>query len=99
MCHVPSSEGFHSAEDTYIQSENGKDPVIRKLVQISEHGFVTFKDPDIGNQELDLNWKRLHNMAMPIANHQLLKITINGNWKNKHIKVNLGSMMFDNSMI
>jgi hypothetical protein len=71
-------EEFVSAADAYISGDNKKDPVIGKMVKTSEHGFVSFRDPDGDNHELNLNWKRLHNMAMPIVDFQL-------SWKTKPV--------------
>jgi hypothetical protein len=62
---------FVSVADAYIPGDNKKEPVIGKMVKISEHGFVSFCDPDGDDHELNLNWKRLRNMAMPIVNFQL----------------------------
>jgi hypothetical protein len=38
-------------------------------------------------------------MAMPIVNFQLSKIVIDGNWKNKPVHINLGTMILDNSVV
>ena len=99
LCHVPD-EGFVSAADYVVEgNEAAIDPVIGKLVQISLHGFVSFKDPDGDNRRLDLNWKRLRNMAQPIVDEQLAHLALMGNWENKTIKLNLGTMMLDNQTI
>jgi hypothetical protein len=100
LCHVPDA-GFNSAEDYFEEdTDPTSDPVIGRLVEISLHGFVTFKDPDGDNHHLDLNWKRLRNMAQPIVDEQLAHIAIMGKWmNNKPIEVNLGSMMLDNSVV
>jgi hypothetical protein len=52
------------AGDVHIPGDNQRDHVIGKLMKISEHGFVTFCDPDGDDHELNLNWKRLRSMAM-----------------------------------
>jgi hypothetical protein len=99
LCHIPD-EGFVSAEDYFTgENQNADDPVIGKLVEISLHGFVSFKDADGDNRRLDLNWKRLRNMAQPIVDEQLAHLALMGNWENKPIKVNLGTMMLDNQTI
>jgi hypothetical protein len=46
--------------DAYIPGDNQNDPVIGKFVKISEHGFVSFHDPDGDDHKLNLNSKRLH---------------------------------------
>jgi hypothetical protein len=84
LCHQLDEEEFMSAADAYIPGDNKKDPVIGKMVKISEHCFVSFRDPDGDNHELNQNWKQLCNMAMPIVvNFQLSKIVMDGNWKTK----------------
>jgi hypothetical protein len=94
-------EGFKSAEDYFNKEQDPMDdPVIGKLVEISLQGFISFKDPDGDNHRLDLNWKRLHNMAQPIVDKQLAHlVAIMGNWENKPIKFDLGSLMLDNQTI
>jgi hypothetical protein len=85
--------GFNSTEDSFKEDiDLMNDLVIGKLVEISLHGFVSFKDPNRDSHHLDLNWKRLCNMAQPVVDEQLAHIGIMGNWINKPIKVNLGSM-------
>jgi hypothetical protein len=69
------------------------------MVKISEHGFVSFLHLDKDDQELELNWKRLHQIVMPIINFQFLKIAIDGNWKTKPVHISLESMMLDNSVV
>jgi hypothetical protein len=46
LCH-PIDEKFACAADAYIPDDIWKDPVvIGKMVKISQHGFVSFKDQD-----------------------------------------------------
>jgi hypothetical protein len=84
LCHQ-LDEQFMLAADAYIPRDNKKELVIGKLVKISEPGFVSFLDPDRDHHELNLKWKRLRCMAMPIVDFQLVKIAIDGNWKTKPI--------------
>ena len=87
-------EGFRSAADAVRASDLEDDPVIGKLVD----GFVTIKHADGGNDKLALNWRSFCNMAMPIVEHQLAKVAINGMCLHRSIKVNLGTLMLDNSV-
>ena len=98
ICHVPDGD-FVSAKQTYKERESFVDPVIGQLVKITPHGFVSFKDPAGNDAELDLNWKRLRNMAWPIVNHQLAKIANDGKWRTQPGRVDLGTLMLDNSVI
>jgi hypothetical protein len=45
VCHQVD-EQFVLTANAYIPGDNQKDPVIGKLVKISEHGFVSFCGPD-----------------------------------------------------
>ncbi len=38
-------------------------------------------------------------MAMPTIDHQLAEVAIDGMWSKRSIKVNLGTLMLDNSVI
>jgi hypothetical protein len=98
LCH-PIDEKYACAADAYIPDEAQKDPVIGKMVQISQHGFVSFKDQDGDDHELNLNWKQLRNMAKPIVNFQLSKIAFEGSWKTKPVRINLGTILLDNTVI
>jgi hypothetical protein len=54
---------------------------------------VLFHDLDGSNEDLDLNWKRLHNMAYPLVDEQLAKLAMAGKWKNKPIHLDLGTFL------
>jgi hypothetical protein len=97
LCH-PNNEKFACAADAYIADNTREDPVIGKMVKISQHGFVSFKDQDGDNHdhELNLNWKRLRNMTKLIVDFQLSKIAFKGSWKTKSIRTNLGTFLLDN---
>jgi hypothetical protein len=61
---------------------------------------VSFHDLDGSDEDLDLNWKRTHNMAYPVVNEQLETMTMAGKWENKPtIHLDLGTLLLDNSII
>jgi hypothetical protein len=81
-----------------LKDEDG--PLIGKLVKILALGRVLFHDPPDGSDEdLDLNWKRLCSMAYPVVDEQLANMAIAGNWKNKPIHLDLGTLFLDNATI
>jgi hypothetical protein len=88
-------------EKLYDASKDADDPLIGKLVKTVGIGLggVTFHDPDGSDECLDLNWKRLRNMAYPVVDEQLAKIVMEGKWQNKPLRVDLGTLLLDNSTI
>jgi hypothetical protein len=62
-------------------------------------GGVSFHDPDGSDECLDLNWKRLRNMAYPVVDKQVAKIVMEGKWQNKPLRVDLGTLLLDHSTI
>jgi hypothetical protein len=61
LCHQLYEEFVWATDVYYIPGDNQRDPVIGKIVKISEHGFVSFCHRDGDDHKLNLNWKRLHN--------------------------------------
>jgi hypothetical protein len=90
---------FTSTEDQYDPKHDGSDPLIGKLVKISAMGEVSFHDPDGHEEELDLNWKRLRTMAQPVVDEQLAKLAMAGKWKKHPIRLQLGTLLLDNTTI
>jgi hypothetical protein len=75
------------------------DESIGKRVLINEFGVVSFVHPDGDAGELDLNWKRLRTMARPIVDEQLSKIVLSGNWEKSYLRVDLGTLVLDNTVV
>ncbi len=98
LCQIPDEE-FKSAKDFYNPHDDQLDIVIGKLVKISNKGEVTFYDQDGHASQLDLNWRRLRNMAKPIVDEQLSWIVFDGLWESKSIWVNLGTLLLDNNTV
>jgi hypothetical protein len=86
-------------EKIYNPSTEGNDPLIGKLVRVLSLGGVTFHDPDGCEEELDLNWKRLRNMAQPVVDEQLAKLAMEGKWKRSVVKLDLGFLLLDKDAI
>jgi hypothetical protein len=59
-------------------------------------GGVSFHDPDGYEDDLDLNWKRLRNMAQPVVDEQLAELAMTGR---KTIQLELGTQLLENSVI
>jgi hypothetical protein len=83
----------------YNPSTEGNDPLIGKLVKVLSLGGVTFHDPDGCEEELDLNWKRLRNMAQPVVDEQLAKLAMEGKWRRSAVQLDLGFLLLDNDAI
>ena len=98
MCNAPEAD-FEAAWNNNSPLGNLWDKAIGKKVVIDENGAVTFCHPDGHDTELDLNWKRLRSMAMPIMDEQLSRIVLDGMWKKKPVRVNLGTLMLDNNVV
>ena len=71
LCNAPEA-GFEAARKNNSPLGNLWDKAIGKKVLIDENGEVTFCHPDGDNIELDLNWKKLRSMDMPIMDNNCL---------------------------
>jgi hypothetical protein len=69
LCHIAEANGI-VAEKIYDPSIEGINPLIGKLVKILSLGGISFHDPDSHEEDLDLNWKRLRNMAQSVVDEQ-----------------------------
>ena len=99
LCQIQEDEFMTSAEDSHNPNDDVWDPVIGKKVIVSGKGVVSFRDQDGNHTRLDLNWRRLRNMAMPIVDEQLSKVALDGFWKVKPVRVNLGTLLLDNNVV
>jgi hypothetical protein len=64
-----------------------------------EEGVVMMEAPDESEQGIDLNWRRLRNMAQPIVDEQLGRLAMNKNWRDTLMKLNLGVFYVDTSVV
>jgi hypothetical protein len=94
-----AEENFTFPEKIYDPSKEGYDPLIGKRVKFPTLGGVTFHDPDGDSSSLDLNWKRLRNMAQPVVDEQLAKLAMSGKWTKQPIRLELGTLLLDNGVI
>jgi hypothetical protein len=76
-----------------------KDPIIGNLVKISHYNEISFKDQDGDANSLDLSWRHLRNIAWPIVDSQLARLAISGVWKMCRVRLNLGTLMINNTMV
>jgi hypothetical protein len=98
LCQLTDTD-FKSAADSFDPWDYLKDPIVGKLVQIAQTGAITFVDQDGGDNQQDLNWRRLRNLARPIVDEQLSKLAISGDWKTSKVKLHLGNLMIDNTIV
>jgi hypothetical protein len=86
-------------EKIYNPSTEGDDHLIGKLIKVLSLGGVTFHDLDGCEEDLDLNWKRLRNMAQPVVDEQLAKLAMEGKWKRSVVQLDLGFLLLDKDAI
>ena len=98
LCRL-NERDFKSAADAHDPYEYEKDNVVGKCVKISELGAITFLDEDGSQYCLDMNWRRLRNLAQPIVDEQLAKLAMRGDWKTNRVRLNLGTLMLDNRIV
>ena len=98
LCKVTDKE-FTSASDAHDPYEYEKDHVIGKFVKISELGAITLLDEDGSQDCLDMNWRRLRNLARPIVDEQLAKLAMVGDWRTNRVRLHLGTLMLDNRIV
>jgi hypothetical protein len=100
LCNMKGKD-FKSTADAFDPWDYLKhpDPIIGKLAKITQYGTKYFMDQDGGANNLDLNWRRLRNLAWPIVDCQLAKLAITGDWKTNKVRLHLGTLMIDNNMV
>jgi hypothetical protein len=98
LCRIAEANGT-VPEKIYDLSTEDTDPLIGRLLKVLSLGGISFHDPDGCEEELDLNWKRLRNMAQPVVDEQLAKLAMEGKWKKSPVKVDLGWLLLDNNAI
>jgi hypothetical protein len=99
LCRVAETTAGKSVEDCYNSSRDMEDPLIGKLMKINGLGDISFHDLDGSHPNLDLNWKRLRNMAQPVVDEALAKLAMQGKWEKQPIKLDLGVLLLDNRVI
>ena len=70
-----------------------------KKVEIGLDGIIHFVDVVVKDKSLDMNWRRLRNMAWPIVDEALGRLAMDGNWQNSPMRMSLGSMLVDNKRV
>jgi hypothetical protein len=70
-----------------------------KKVEIGLDGIIHFVDVVVKDKSLDMNWRRLRNMAWPIVDEALGRLAMDGNWQKSPMRMSLGSMLVDNKRV
>jgi hypothetical protein len=100
VCNIPEDE---STEDILEWTQYYTDPVAHVKegyrVKTNKEGVVMMEPPDELEQGIDLNWCRLCNMAQPIVDEQLGRLAMNQNWKDTPMKLKLGALYADMSVV
>ena len=76
-----------------------EDPLIGKLIKVNGLGDMTFHDLGGSHLNLDLNWKRLQNLAQPVVDEALARMVMAGKWGKQPIKLDLGVLLLDHTVI
>jgi hypothetical protein len=100
LCNIPEDE---FTEDVFKWTQYYTDPIAHVkegyCVENDEEGVVTMEPPDESEQGIDLNWRCLRNMAQPIVDEQLGRLAMNQNWRDTPMKLNIGVLYVDTSVI
>jgi hypothetical protein len=104
LCTIPDDE---FTDDVFEWTQYYTDPTPgilegRKVV-IDDKGDVRIEHPPAVMEEeergIDLNWRRLRNMAQPIVDEQLGKLAMNQKWRDTPVKLHLGSLLVDTDVV
>jgi hypothetical protein len=98
LCQLTDKD-FKSAADAHDPNEYVRDEALGKCVKIHHLGAITLLDEDGSQDNLDMNWRRLRNLARPIVDEQLAKLAMLGDWKTNRVRLNLGTLMLDNRIV
>jgi hypothetical protein len=99
LCQLVENSNGKSIENFYGPSRDMEDPLIRKLIKMNGLGDVTFHDLDGSHPNLDLNWKRLWNMAQPAVDKALANLAMARKWEKQPITLDLGVLLLDHRVI
>ena len=62
-------------------------------------GVVHFVNVKVEDKTLDMNWRRLRNMARPIVDEALGRLAMDKNWQKSPMSIDLGIMVVDNKRL
>ena len=99
LCQISEKSNGQSVEACYDASRDMDDPIIGKLIKVNGLGEITFHDLNGSHPSLDLNRKRLRNLAQPVVDEALARMAMAGKWEKQPIKLNLGVLLVDNKVI
>jgi hypothetical protein len=67
---------------------------------VSDNGLVTFHDVIVEEENPDMDWHHLSNIAKPIRDDALGRLAINGgSWRTTPMHLQLGSMLVDTKRV
>ncbi len=100
LCNLPVKRFTTCCFEWSNHYEDPTPTILRgKRVDVSEDGVVSFHDVVVKESNLDVNWRRLRNMARPIVDEALGRLAIDGGWRNTPMKIQLGSMLVDQKKV
>lgn len=96
LCTIPNDQFTTCSFEWSSFYEDPSPACLRgKRVEVSQTGVVTFNDVIVKEPVLDMNWRRLRNMAQPIVDDALGRLAIDGSWRTTPMRLQLGSMLVD----
>jgi hypothetical protein len=100
LCTIPDDE-FTDDVFEWTQYYTDPTPLLRQgqKVLMDDNRVVTFMLAEEAAEKIDLNWRRLRNMAQPIVDEQLGKLAMNQSWRDTPMKLNLGSLLVDTKVV
>jgi hypothetical protein len=101
LCNLAEDEFTH---DVFEWEAHYDDPAPFKRkgekVLMTEDRVVSFVPVKKEEQaSIDMNWKRLRMMAQPIVDEQLGKLAMDQSWRTTPMKLSLGSLVVDTSVV
>jgi hypothetical protein len=100
LCQIPAAE-FTTCCFEWSQYYEDPEPAVNrgKRVEVSADGTVDFLDVVTIEPILDLNWRRLRNMARPIVDEAIGRLAMSGLWEKSPMRLQLGSLLVDNKRV
>jgi hypothetical protein len=96
LCTIPKDEFVTCSFEWSNFYEDPTPACLRgKRVEVSQMGVVTLNNAIVEDQDLDMNWCQLQNIAPPIVDDALGRLAIDGSWRTTPMHLQLGLMLVD----
>jgi hypothetical protein len=100
LCQIPADE-FTTCCFEWSEHYEDPEPAVKrgKKLEVSADGTIDFVDVVVLEPVMDLNWRRLRNMARPIVDEAIGKLAMSGLWEKNPMRLHLGSLLVDNKRV